>query len=73
MEKEFKIKIYNKGELAMLYFPDRSKANASRMFLRWMNQCKGLIPELQKHGYGSPRRFYSHKEVEIIVKYLGEP
>ena len=67
------IRIYNKGELAMLYFPDRNKANASRMLLRWIHHCKGLVPELKKHGFGLPKRFYSKKEVEIIVKYLGEP
>ena len=73
MNEEFKLRIYAKGELAMLYFPSRSKEAATRMLLRWIHNCKGLVKELKKYGYGSPRRFYTKKEVETIVKYLGEP
>ena len=74
MDKEtFKYRIYTKGELAMLYFPTHSKLNASRNLHRWIMNCKGLKEELLSYGYTTTRRFYSKREVEAIVRYLGEP
>ena len=72
-ENEFEIRLYTKGELAMLYFPEHSKENAARNLRRWIHQCKGLVEELEKYGYGQSRRFYSKPEVATIVEYLGEP
>ena len=71
--KEFEPRIYAKGELAMLYFPNHSKVNAARNLHRWITHCKGLMQELLAAGYSATRRFYSRREVEVIVKYLGEP
>lgn len=71
--EEFKLRMYTKGELAMLYFPTHSKLNASRNLHRWIMNCKGLMEELEKIGYTTTRRFYSKREVETIVSYLGEP
>ena len=61
-------------ELAMMYFPMKSEAEARRMLSRWIYRCPELVDELKKI---SPtfykRRELSKKEVKLIIQYLGDP
>lgn len=72
-ENTFRPRTYKKNELAMMYFPDVSKDAASRNFRRWIRQCPDMQKELRAVGYDKNRQYLLKAEVEVIVKYLGEP
>ncbi len=72
-EHTFRPRTYKKNELAMMYFPDVSKDAASRNFRRWIRQCPDMQKELRAIGYDKNRQYLLKAEVEVIVKYLGEP
>ena len=67
-EKEFKVHAYGKSELAMMYFPGDSKENAMRKFRFWLTVNKRL-----RKFITPKRKYYSPKEVRIIIDELGEP
>ena len=67
-EQEFRLRTYKKNELAMMYFPDVSKAAASRNFRRWIRNCPPMMKELDEN-----RQYLLKAEVAVIVKHLGEP
>ena len=56
------IRIYEKTELALLYFP-RSEAKVA------LNRLKRWI----KNNPGKFAKYYSRHQVELIVDYLDEP
>ena len=66
--------IMKRTELAMIYFPMKSEAEARRWLSRWIYSCPELVEELKKI---SPtfykRRELSKKEVKLIIQYLGDP
>ena len=72
-EQEFRLRTYKKNELAMMYFPDVSKAAASRNFRRWIKNCPPMMKELEAMGYDKNRQYLLKAEVVVIVKHLGEP
>ena len=72
-EQEFRLRTYKKNELAMMYFPDVSKAAASRNFRRWIKNCPPMMKELDAMGYDKNRQDLLKAEVAVIVKHLGEP
>lgn len=73
-EQIFVLRSYRKQELAMLYFPDADKQSATRSMRRWILQCTNLNQQLMAvTGYNPKRKFYSRREVELIVEYLGLP
>ena len=63
-EETFAIRTYDKAELASLYCPGREPGAALQNLYRWI---------LNATGYNKYRHCYLKQEVEIIVKYLGEP
>ncbi len=72
-EKAFPIRLYTKAELAMLYCPNQCIDRALENFYRWILLNKPLLAELEAVGYNKYRRSYLPREVELIVKYMGEP
>lgn len=72
-EQEFRLRTYKKNELAMMYFPDVSKAAASRNFRRWIKNCPPMMKELDAMGYDKNRQYLLKAEVAVIVKHFGEP
>ena len=46
-----KIKIYNKFELAKLYFPSQSNHVAVNHLMRMINRCQPLVAALEYEGY----------------------
>ena len=71
---EFKIKAYGKSELALLYFPDASSAHtAVNHLMSWIRRNPQLKEQLEKMGYRKSAKFFTPKEVKLIVEYLGEP
>ena len=67
-EETFAIRTYDKAELASLYCPGREPGAALQNLYRWIRRIPRLTEELNATGY-----CYLKQEVEIIVKYLGEP
>ncbi len=72
-EKKFEIRAYDKVELARLYCPGRSEGTALRTMLRWIKGCGELTRELEALGYNPRRHRFMKREVERIVRHLGEP
>ena len=71
-EQTFRLRIYRKNELAMLYFPESSKQTAMRNLGRWIH-CTPLKEELLERGYDKNRKYFLKHEVELILKHFGEP
>lgn len=72
-EQPFQLHSYRKQELAMLYFPSQDKNGATRSLRRWIVQCPTLNERLIQEGYSIKHKFYSRREVELIVEFLGLP
>ena len=49
-DKPFVRRMYQKQELALLYFPHLRPHAATNRLLRWINQCGQLHSELQLTG-----------------------
>jgi hypothetical protein len=64
---------YPKSELAMLYMPGISPQSATRTLNRWIAKCTMLQAELAQLKYNPRRHTLLKREVEAIVKHLGEP
>jgi hypothetical protein len=70
----FEIRAYGKSELALCYFPTASTAHAAvNHLMAWINRCKVLRQALEVVGYQKTAKFFTPREVEMIVKYLGAP
>jgi hypothetical protein len=64
----FTIRTYGKSELALLYFPSLSKESAIKKLRFWLS----LNPRL-RHLISKKIRSYTPKQVQMIVKEIGEP
>lgn len=69
----FSIMYKYKQDLAMAYFPDCSKATASKLLAREIHGNKPLMTELQSAGYTRTRKLLSPRQLKILFSYLGEP
>ena len=67
------LRTYYKNELASLYCPQSTPANARKTFWRWMRHHPTLLQELEAIHYNPARKSFLRREVEIIIKCLGEP
>ncbi len=78
MEKQsrdqFTVRAYGKSELALLYFPMANTSHtAVNHLMGWINRCRGLKEALDKIGYMKSSKYFTPKEVALIVDYLGWP
>ncbi len=73
MDDKFKIKSYGYGELAQMYFPTITKQSATVQFRRWIRINNKLLDELGLAGFKRYQKMLTPKQVEIIVRYIGEP
>ena len=73
MEKEFVIRSYGYGELAMLYFPNSTKKSASAQLSNWISINSQLRENLQFSGFKKRQRTLTPKQVSIIIDILGSP
>ncbi len=67
------IRNYTKKELALLYFPDASPHTAVNRLMRWITRCTPLMEALRAAHYRDTERSFTPKQVECIVRFLGEP
>ena len=72
--KSFTIRAYTKKELALLYFPNSSTPHvAVNHLISWIKRCRPLMQELEESGYHKVSKFFTSREVRMIISYLGEP
>ena len=71
--EDFKIRMYTKKELALMYFPESNPRTAVNHLMAWIRLCTPLWDELLKMGYCKTSKSFSPKQVKAIVEYLGEP
>ncbi len=73
MDDKFKIKSYGYGELAQMYFPTITKQSATVQFRRWIRINNKLLDELGLAGFKRYQKMLTPKQVEIIIRHIGEP
>ena len=71
--EDFKIRMYTKKELALMYFPESMPRTAVNHLMAWIRLCTPLWDELLKMGYCKTSKSFSPKQVKAIVENLGEP
>ena len=71
---EFAVKAYGKSELALMYFPTANSAHtAVNHLMSWINRCTVLKKRLKEVGYQKSAKFFTPKEVALIVDHIGNP
>ena len=71
---EFKVRAYGKSELAWLYFPTANSAHtAVNHLMAWVRRNPDLVNGLHKLSYRKSAKYFTPKEVALIIDYLGEP
>ena len=69
----FEIRSYTKKELALRYFPSATPHTAVNRLMSWICRCQPLTDALAKQGYRKTSKWFSAREVRLIVEYLGGP
>ena len=69
----FILQTYTQADLAQLYSQHSAGPAALQTHNRWMRPNESHMAELAAVGYNKYRHSFLKQEVEIIVKYLGEP
>jgi len=64
---------YGKSELAMLYFPKATPAAALKRLTRWIAKDPELSKKLEANNLTKYSKFWSRKQVELIIYYLDDP
>ena len=72
-DKKFLVRTYTKAELAHLYNPTMCLKGALQILRRWIIANAPLLAELTTAGYHPRNRILPPRQVEIIIRYLGEP
>jgi hypothetical protein len=72
-EEKFKVRAFGYGELAQIYFPQITKQSATVQFRRWIRINEELQKELKASGFKRFQKLLTPKQVEIIIKFIGEP
>ena len=57
----------------MLYFPDATPHVAVNRLTSWIRRCRPLDEAMQQCSLGKYSKFFSARQVALIVEYLGEP
>ena len=70
----FTICSYTKKELALCYFPTAANPHSAvNRLMGWIKRCAPLCHELEQLGYRKSPKWFSPREVRLIVEYLGDP
>lgn len=72
-EEPFLVKAYSKADLAHLYNPGMPLVSAMRKLRVWILRNDELHTELYRAGESKNDHCYTHRQVRLIVQYLGEP
>lgn len=72
-EEKFRIRTYEKAELAHLYNPHMPLVSAMRKLRSWISRNEQLAAALAEAGENKRDHSYPPRQVALIVAYLGEP
>ena len=72
-EDIFQIRSMRKKELAIMYAPGLTIKSATNRLCQWLHANKPLMQELYDTHYRETQHILTSKQVEIIIRYLGEP
>ena len=72
-KKEFRVRVYGKTELAILYSPHISPASALFSMMKSIKKSPGLMDALTKAGMRKWNKKLTPRQVEIVVEALGKP
>lgn len=72
-EKPWKSHCHSYLSLGCLYSPDITPAVASRRLKAWITRNPQLVAELQQTGWNNRQRVLTPRQVDCIVRVLGEP
>lgn len=70
---EFQIRSMSKKELAVLYAPGLATKSATNRLCLWLHTNPSLMEELRMTQYRETQHVLTSRQVEIIVRHLGEP
>jgi len=74
MSYDFIIRSYTKKELALRYFPTTDNPHtAVNRLMSWIGRNEGLCEALERQGYQKTQKWFSPREVKLIVECLGLP
>lgn len=62
-----------KGDLALMYFPNTTRSAALRRLLRWIDKCQPLQDALAATGYKPQQRWFTARQVRLIAEYFDPP
>ena len=68
-----KIRAYQKGQLAQMYYPWCGKRAALRRFALDLERALTLCEDLRRTGWVPPNRIFTPQQVRLIIDTLGEP
>ena len=68
-----KIRAYQKGQLAQMYYPWCDYRPALRRFAQDLARAHQLREDLRKTGWLPSCRVFTPKQVQLIFEALGEP
>lgn len=72
-EKGFVLRSYGYGELALLYFPNSTKKSATTQLRRWIRRNGELQRTLKQVGFTERQRILTPRQVEVVIRFVGEP
>lgn len=72
-ERSLELRAMGKSELAALYFPASQPKTALNHLMAWVKRCRPLTDELLGMGYRPQDKWFTPRQVEAIVRHLGEP
>jgi len=71
---DFPIRGYSKKELALCYFPSSDNPHtAVNHLMSWIRRSSLLHDALVRQGYSKTAKWFTPREVKLIVEHLGEP
>lgn len=68
-----RIRVYSKQELALMYFPGSKPHTAVNHLMRWICRCAPLLDALEAAHYSPHNRYFTTRQVQLIVDFLGAP
>lgn len=72
-ERSVELRAMGKSELAALYFPASQPKTALNHLMAWIKRCRPLTDELLGMGYRPQDKWFTPRQVDAIVRHLGEP
>lgn len=68
-----KIRAYQKGELAQMYYPWCGSRQALKRFNADLEAALSLRQQLNASGWTATKRVLSPYQVKLIIDHMGEP